>query len=365
MLKKTVGLIAAVLIFVSDVQAESGKLEIRKADLDYPVMVPIKGSNCINGDKTSLDSYCATKEGSPSHKLTLTLEKKATVETVKLWNRVGCWQCKDRMMGAIVKVNGKVCGTVPNHSVSSHVIDCSQPIVGDKITLETTDGNSLHLQEVEVWGIKSNAKEESKCQLCEPGTSLQGDALIVSDDERGESYYCNEGNERVSKLEPEECASFTAMDFYRKQCCVLETRCKVFTVGPGRRHSPRQSKVSATIQVDEGYICPTDIPKEKRKNTDYSGANDRFSAEQSGTTLTVERSDAKGSSWGMNLAFECCKEASTGESEKTVATGTKSNNFFISIIVALVALNLALIVYGVWTRRKSSDYVALLDFQEE
>lgn len=103
--------------------------------------------DCIDGDY-----YDMCIGGSSSgDTLTIILSKTATVNTVRIINRVDC--CRDRVGGAEVKAGNTHCGFVPHTTPMGAVqfaIHC--PDVKTNFITITTTGHYLNLGEIEVYG---------------------------------------------------------------------------------------------------------------------------------------------------------------------------------------------------------------------
>ncbi len=61
---------------------------------------------------------------------------------------------------------------------------------------------------------------------------------------------------------------------------------------------------SKAVTIGTTHACPSTVSKANWYGSDTDG--DTFSVAQSGSTITVARTDAPGASWGMNLQFYCC-----------------------------------------------------------
>ncbi len=64
-------------------------------------------------------------------------------------------------------------------------------------------------------------------------------------------------------------------------------------------YPPKWARIGAT------YTCPSTVSKANWLTSDTF--DDTFSVAQSGSTITVTRTDAPGALWGMDLQFYCCR----------------------------------------------------------
>jgi len=112
-------------------------------DRGYVHSTNFDASKCIDGQ---FDTTCHSDLGGDQLHIDIPLSR---ISMVKLHNRKVC--CQDRIIGAVVSVDGVVCGKIETDAMITDVFCPDVP--GTRVTISQPGDTYINLDQVEVFGI--------------------------------------------------------------------------------------------------------------------------------------------------------------------------------------------------------------------